>query len=88
VVDKYIIGATRNWEDFVKKYVVLARLAIGKSPRAEANALNELIAAVGLHILSPDRWPSRAFSPELIPALQRAREVLGLGRDQRFEGIM
>jgi hypothetical protein len=88
VVDTRIIGATKMWEMTTKKYLVLARLSIGRSPRAEAEALGDLISAIGLHIICPSRWKYKTFSKELIPALQSAREVLGLGLDERFEDVV
>lgn len=87
VVDTRIIGATKSWDMTTKKYLVLARLSIGKSPRDEAEALGELISAIGLHIISPDRWKYKTFSKELIPAIRSAREILGLERDKRFDDI-
>ena len=85
VVDVYIIGSTKNWDTLLKKSFVLARYAVGKSPREEAEALSSLIAVVGLHMIEPNRWKHKAWHPEIIPAMQTAREVLGLKEDDRFE---
>lgn len=87
VVDSRIIGATKSWDMMLKKYLVLARLSIGRTPRNEAEALGDLISAVGIHIISPNRWKYKTFSKELIPALQSASEILGLGEDERFKDI-
>jgi len=71
----------------LKKALVGARLSIGRTPREEATALNTLIAVVGLHIVTPERWRHKSFSRELIPAVQSAREILGLEADERFEDV-
>lgn len=88
VIDTRIIGATKMWDDMLKMYLVEARLTIGQTPRKEAEALNNLIAVVCLHIFSPTRWQHNLFSRELIPAIQSAREVLGQGVDERLEDIV
>lgn len=85
IVDVYIIGGTKNWDAILKKSFVLARHTVGKSPREEAEALNSLIDAVSLHMIEPSRWKHKAWHPEIIPAMQIAREILGLKEDSRFE---
>ena len=87
VVDTRIIGATKGWDMTTKKYLVLARLSIGQTPRDEAEALGDLISAIGLHVLHSDRWKYKTFSKELIPALQSAREILGIEVDERFKDV-
>ena len=85
VVDVYIIGGTKNWDNLLKKKFVLARHTVGKSPREEAEALNSLIDVVSFHMINPSRWKHKAWHPEIIPAMQIAREILGLKEDSRFE---
>ncbi len=87
IVDVRIIGATKNWDMHLKKALVEARLSIGRTPREEAIALSNLVAVVGLHIVTPERWRYKSFSRELIPAVQSAREILGLEVDERFEDV-
>jgi len=85
VVDVYIIGGTKNWENLLKQKFVLARHSVGSSPREEAEALNSLISVVSLHMIEPSRWKHKAWHPEIIPAMNAAREILGLKEDSRFE---
>ena len=87
VVDEEIIGRTKNWDLILKKYLIKAKFTVGKTPREEAEVLMELIAATGLHIIQPDRWKFRMFSKKIIPAIQSARKVLGVGKDYRLKGV-
>lgn len=84
-IDVRIIGATKGWDNYLKRSLVEARMAVGSSPREEANALNGLVACLGLHMIEPDRWKYRTWHPEVTEALHAAREILGLPRDDRFD---
>lgn len=72
----------------LKKYLVLAKFAIGKTPREEAEALHSLITATELHLMEPERWYLRLWSPKVVAEVQSTRLLLGLEENEALNEAM